>query len=63
MNEHIWESFDSLWQTVHQLSYRLSRIEARLAELEPAVRASNQGEGKPGDSLNATEFHETRKIA
>ena len=32
--EHIWETFDSLFKTVHRQGRRVEELEARIAQLE-----------------------------
>ncbi len=34
MTEYIWETFDSLFKTVHRQGRRVEELEARVAELE-----------------------------
>lgn len=34
MNEHIWETFDSLFQTIHRQGRRIEELERRIAALE-----------------------------
>ena len=34
MSEHIWETFDSLFKTVHRQGRRVEELEARLESLE-----------------------------
>ena len=34
MSDHIWETFDSLFKTVHRQGRRVEELEARLLELE-----------------------------
>ena len=34
MTEHIWETFDSLFKTVHRQGRRVEELEARVVELE-----------------------------
>jgi BMFP domain-containing protein YqiC len=43
--EYIWETFDSLFKTVHRQGRRVEELEARIAELERrlAERATAQG--------------------
>lgn len=34
MSEHIWETFDGLFRTVHRQGQRVADLETRVAELE-----------------------------
>ena len=34
MSEHIWETFDGLFKTVHRQSRRVEELEARITDLE-----------------------------
>jgi BMFP domain-containing protein YqiC len=42
--EYIWETFDSLFKTVHRQGRRVEELEARLSELERRIneRAAEQ---------------------
>ena len=42
--EHIWETFDSLFKTVHRQGRRVEELEARLVDLERRLqeRAAHQ---------------------
>ena len=62
MNEHIWESFDSLWQTIHRLNHRLSELEIRLSDIQ-SLPTTNKDETRTPSSRCTDEFEPTRKIA
>lgn len=49
MTEYIWETFDSLFKTVHRQGRRVEELEARVAELERRFeeRAANAAAAKP----------------
>ena len=34
MSDHIWETFDGLFKTVHRQGQRVEELEARITELE-----------------------------
>lgn len=34
MSDHIWETFDGLFKTVHRQGRRVEELEARIADLE-----------------------------
>lgn len=34
MSDHIWETFDSLFKTVHRQGRRVEELETRIADLE-----------------------------
>jgi BMFP domain-containing protein YqiC len=34
MSDHIWETFDGLFKTVHRQSRRVEELEARITDLE-----------------------------
>ena len=34
MSDHIWETFDSLFKTVHRQGRRVQELETRIADLE-----------------------------
>jgi len=36
--EHIWETFDSLFKTVHRQGRKVEELEARIADLEERLR-------------------------
>ncbi len=38
MSEHIWETFDSLFKTVHRQGRRVEELEARIVSLERLLR-------------------------
>jgi hypothetical protein len=38
--EYIWETFDSLFKTVHRQGRRVEELEARLADLEQRLSAT-----------------------
>lgn len=38
MSEHIWETFDSLFKTVHRQGRRVEELEARIVVLERILR-------------------------
>jgi hypothetical protein len=39
--EYIWETFDSLFKTVHRQSLRVEELEARLSDLERRLEERN----------------------
>ena len=38
VSEHIWETFDSLFKTVHRQGRRVEELEARIVDLERRLR-------------------------
>jgi uncharacterized protein (DUF342 family) len=44
VSEHIWETFDSLFKTVHRQGRRVEELEARIVSLE---RILNERESSP----------------
>ena len=56
VNEHIWESFDGLWQTVKELSEKIDALETRLAELE-GVGGPGRGRDRERLGLAGAESH------
>ena len=40
--ENIWETFDSLFKTVHRQGRRVEELEARIADLEERLRERNE---------------------
>jgi BMFP domain-containing protein YqiC len=38
MSEYIWETFDSLFKTVHRQGRRVEELEARIAALESRLK-------------------------
>jgi small-conductance mechanosensitive channel len=42
--EYIWETFDSLFKTVHRQGRRVEELEARLADLEQRLNAETTQE-------------------
>ena len=55
MTEYIWETFDSLFKTVHRQGRRVEELEARVAELEGRLeeRAAGAAKPAPAQSLSA----------
>jgi hypothetical protein len=56
--EYIWETFDSLFKTVHRQSLRVEELEARLSDLERRLeeRSTTTTNAKPSaaaQSFNA----------
>ncbi|HYE66329.1 MAG TPA: hypothetical protein VD966_12150 [Pyrinomonadaceae bacterium] len=47
MSNHIWETFDSLFKTVHRQGRRVEELEARLADLEQRLNNSTATAQKP----------------
>ena len=45
MSEYIWETFDSLFKTVHRQGRRVEELETRIADLE---RRLQEGAGASG---------------
>ncbi len=41
MSEHIWETFDSLFKTVHRQGRRVEELEARVIDLERRLNERN----------------------
>ena len=51
--EYIWETFDSLFKTVHNQGRRVEELEARLADLEQRLTvAAAQAARQTPQSLN-----------
>ncbi|HEX8706878.1 MAG TPA: hypothetical protein VF723_01345 [Pyrinomonadaceae bacterium] len=44
MSDYIWETFDSLFKTVHRQGQRVEELEARLARLEQRLTERNQAQ-------------------
>ena len=40
--DHIWETFDSLFKTVHRQGRRMEELEARIADLGERLRERNE---------------------
>ncbi|HYN85099.1 MAG TPA: hypothetical protein VER32_07605 [Pyrinomonadaceae bacterium] len=55
MSEHIWETFDSLFKTVHRQGRRVEELEARIVDLERLLRerdaATATAEQRPNERL------------
>ncbi|HEX5708505.1 MAG TPA: hypothetical protein VFX96_14475 [Pyrinomonadaceae bacterium] len=55
MSEHIWETFDSLFKTVHRQGRRVEELEARIVDLERILRereaAAAQSEQRQAERL------------
>jgi len=53
--EYIWETFDSLFKTVHRQSVRVEELEARVVELERRLteRAAGQAAQASAQPLSA----------
>ena len=45
--EYIWETFDSLFKTVHRQSTRVEELEARITDLERRLEERNATTAKP----------------
>jgi len=43
MSEYIWETFDSLFKTVHRQGRRVEELEARIAALENRLKEEMEG--------------------
>lgn len=43
-NEYIWETFDTLFKTVHRQGRRVAELEARVADLERRLRKTLDAE-------------------
>ena len=41
MSDHIWETFDSLFKTVHRQGRRVEELEARVIDLERCLNERN----------------------
>ena len=46
MSDYIWETFDSLFKTVHRQGQRVEELEARLADLEQRLSAETTAQAK-----------------
>lgn len=44
VTEHIWETFDDLFKTVHRQGRRVEELESRLAELEKRLTEATTAE-------------------
>ena len=53
MTEYIWETFDSLFKTVHRQGRRVEELEARLADLER--RFEERGNVQTGPQTHTVE--------
>ncbi len=56
MSDYIWETFDSLFKTVHRQGRRVEELEARIADLEQRLSAAPQATAssrQPSQPLNA----------
>ncbi|OLE53905.1 MAG: hypothetical protein AUG51_10600 [Acidobacteria bacterium 13_1_20CM_3_53_8] len=42
MSDFIWETFDSLFKTVHRQGRRVEELEARIADLEERLKERNE---------------------
>lgn len=51
--EYIWETFDSLFKTVHRQGQRMEELEARIADLEQRLSATAQQPRQSSQPLNA----------
>ncbi|MGB7922744.1 MAG: hypothetical protein WCF57_05810 [Pyrinomonadaceae bacterium] len=52
--EYIWETFDSLFKTVHRQGRRVEELEARIADLEQRLTATaQQSSRQTSQPLNA----------
>lgn len=56
MSEHIWETFDSLYKTVHRQGRRVEELETRLAELERRLNDRFSAPSQPKSIVTATEM-------
>lgn len=56
MSEHIWETFDSLYKTVHRQGRRVEELETRLAELERRLNDRFSVPSQPKSIVSATEM-------
>ena len=45
--EYIWETFDSLFKTVHRQGRRVEELEARIVDLERRLAEQNAAKQKP----------------
>lgn len=54
LTEHIWETFDNLFKTVHRQTRRVEELEARVIELER--RLNERSPLTQPKSLTATEM-------
>ena len=46
LSEHIWETFEGLFKTVHRQSRRMEELEARICELERMLADRNPKQAK-----------------
>ena len=54
MSDHIWETFDSLFKTVHRQGRRVEELETRIADLERRLQERAVGvvqQPKPVEQL------------
>ena len=49
--EYIWETFDSLFKTVHRQGRRVEELESRVAELERRLSADAAQPKKPVEQV------------
>ena len=54
MSEFIWETFDSLFKTVHRQGRRVEELETRLAELERRLQERPAGLPQAGGNRHET---------
>ena len=47
MSDFIWETFDSLFKTVHRQGRRVEELEARIADLERRLTERTVQQAKP----------------
>ncbi len=54
-SEYIWETFDSLFKTVHRQGRRMEELEARIVDLESRLqeRAERQAAAQPSKTLES----------
>ena len=53
--EHIWETFDSLFKTVHRQGRRVEELEARIVDLERRLAERNAQATQAPKSVPAVE--------
>ena len=49
--DYIWETFDSLFKTVHRQGRRVEELEARIVELERRLAERNAQAAKPAATV------------
>ena len=54
--EYIWETFDSLFKTVHRQGRRVEELEARIVDLERRLAERNAAQQQKSAQVNVEEL-------